>query len=274
DHRHYWLEPAEPASDGDSLLGTIVSTPGSDRLTAVARWTRRAQHWAVDGLVPNAALVEAAIRLGDQAGTPFLTELTIDAPVVLPPRGGRDLQVLVGEAGERRGRPIEVFSREADEPWTRHAHGTLAPAAAEVTDPATAGDATDVTVDGLRDADRYGIHPALLDAAVRTVVGDDVLPSRWTGVSLLATGATTVSVTPTGTGLRLTDPAGQPVLTVESVRGTPFAPEAGTVDALFRVDWTEIPLPTGAEADFLSYEATSVEGTLSALQAWLAGPAE
>uniref|UniRef100_UPI00117780AD type I polyketide synthase n=1 Tax=Amycolatopsis kentuckyensis TaxID=218823 RepID=UPI00117780AD len=275
DHRHYWLEPAEPASAGDALLGTIVSTPGSDRLTAVARWTRRTQPWAVDGLVPNAALVEAAIRLGDLAGTPFLAELTIDAPVVLPPRGGRDLQVLAGEPGGRSRRPIEIFSREADGPWTRHAHGTLAPpAAAEVTEPAAAGVATDVTVDGLRDADRYGIHPALLDAAVRTVVGDDLLPSAWTGVSLLASGATAVTVTPTATGLRLTDPAGQPVLTVDAVRGTPFAPEPGTTDALFRVDWTEIPLPTEAAADFVPYEATSAEATLAALQAWLADPAD
>uniref|UniRef100_UPI003F77846B 6-deoxyerythronolide-B synthase n=1 Tax=Amycolatopsis mediterranei TaxID=33910 RepID=UPI003F77846B len=274
EHRHYWLEPAEPASAGDPLLGTVVSTPGSDRLTAVAQWSRRAQPWAVDGLVPNAALVEAAIRLGDLAGTPVVGELVVDAPVVLPRRGSREVQLIVGEPGEQRRRPIEVFSREADEPWTRHAHGTLAPAAAAVPEPAAAGDATDVTVAGLRDADRYGIHPALLDAAVRTVVGDDLLPSVWTGVSLLASGATAVTVTPTATGLRLTDPAGQPVLTVESVRGTPFVAEQGTTDALFRVDWPEIPLPTAETADFLPYEATSAEATLSALQAWLADPAE
>ncbi|MEV5714349.1 type I polyketide synthase [Amycolatopsis mediterranei] len=274
EHRHYWLEPAEPASAGDPLLGTVVSTPGSARVTAVARWSRRAQPWAVDGLVPNAALVEAAIRLGDLAGTPVVGELVVDAPVVLPRRGSREVQLIVGEPGEQRRRPIEVFSREADEPWTRHAHGTLAPAAAEVTDPASAGDPTDVTVDGLRDADRYGIHPALLEAAVRTVVGDDLLPSAWTGVSLLASGATAVTVTPTATGLRLTDPAGQPVLTVESVRGTPFVAEQGTTDALFHVDWPEIPLPTAETADFLPYEATSAEATLSTLQAWLADPAE
>ncbi|KDN20688.1 type I polyketide synthase [Amycolatopsis rifamycinica] len=273
DHRHYWLEPAEPAADGDPLLGTIVSTPGSDRLTAVARWTRRTHPWAADGLVPNAALVEAAIRLGDLTGTPFLAELTVDTPVPLPRRGGRDVQLIAGEPGERGRRPIEVFSREADGPWTRHAHGTLAPAAAAVPEPAAAGDATDVTVDGLRDADRYGIHPALLDAAVRTVVGDGLLPSVWTGVSLLASGATAVTVTPTATGLRLTDPAGQPVLTVEAVRGTPFAPETGTTDALYRVDWTEIPLSAEA-VDFSTYEATSVEETLAALQAWLADPAD
>ncbi len=272
EHRHYWLEPAEPTSGGDPLLGTIVSTPGSDRLTAVAQWSRRAQPWAVDGQVPNAALVEAAIRLGDLAGTPVLGELVVDVPVVLPPRGGREVQLIAGEPGETRERPIEVFSREADEPWTRHAHGTLAPPAAAVTAPVAAGDATEVALDGLRDVDRYGIHPALLDAAVRTVLGDGLQPSGWTGVSLLASGATAVTVTPTATGLRLTDPAGQPVMTVEAVRGTPFAVEPGTTDALFRVGWTEIPLPAAEATDFLPYEATTAEATLAALQAWLADP--
>ncbi|MEV7091762.1 type I polyketide synthase [Amycolatopsis sp. NPDC051045] len=279
DRRHYWLEPAEPATAGHPLLGTVVSDPGSARLTAMATWSLRNLPWLADRLVPNAALVEAAIRLGDLAATPVLDELTVDAPVLLPPRGGRDVQLLVGEPGETRRRSIEIFSRAAgaslEDPWTRHAHGTLAPAAA-VTDRGTsAGDATEVTVAGLRDADRYGIHPALLDAAVRTVVGDGLLPSVWTGVTLLASGATTVTATPTATGLRLTDPAGQPVLTVEAVRGTPFAAEAGTTDALFRVEWTEIPLPAVEReptADVLRYEATSVEETLAELQAWLADP--
>nr|AWH12671.1 RmpA1 [Amycolatopsis sp.] len=274
DHRHYWLEQAEPASAGDPLLGTVVSTPGSGRLTAVARWTRRAHPWATDGLLPNAVLVEAAIRLGDLATTPFLADLTVDVPVVLPRRGGRDVQLIVGEPGEQGQRPIEVFSREADEPWTRHAHGTLAPVAAEAEGPAAAGDAIDVTVAGLRDADRYGIHPALLDAAVRTVVGDDLVPSVWTGVSLLAAGATTVTCTPTATGLRLADPTGQPVLTVESVRGTSSAAGPQTTDSLFRVEWPEIPLPAAGETGFVTYEATSAEETLAELQSFLAGPAD
>nr|AXL06378.1 polyketide synthase [uncultured bacterium] len=277
DHRHYWLEPAEPATAGDPLLGTVVSDPGSARLTAMATWSPRHFPWLDDRLVPNAVLVEAAIRLGDLVAAPVLAELTVDVPVTLPAGGGQDVQLLVGEPGETRQRSIEIFSRPAgaplEDPWTRHAHGTLAPAAT-VSEPVAAGDAIEVTVAGLRDADRYGIHPALLDAAVRTVVGDDLVPSGWTGVTLLAAGATTVTVTPTATGLRLTDPAGQPVLTVEAVRGTPFAAEAGTTDALFRVEWTEIPLPAAEATDFMPYEATSAEATLGALQAWLADPAE
>ncbi|WP_242608699.1 type I polyketide synthase [Actinomadura formosensis] len=330
DHRHYWLQPARPAADAASLgqaaadhplLGAVVSLPGSAGFTATSRWSPQSQPWLADHLVadavpvPNAALVEVAVRLGDLAATPVLDELTVEAPVVLPQRGGRDIQAVVGEPDDARRRSVEIYSRAADAPldapWTSHAHGTLAPAASQVTRPG-AGAATEVGLDGaaLRDADRYGMHPALLDAAVRTVVPGDMLPSVWTGVTLLASGATALRVRPgatseRGTGLALTDTAGRPVMTVDAVLGTPFSPEQAGIagasphDALFRVDWTELPLPaadraldivpvaTGADVaasaaaapDFLLYEAiagdprASVNAALALLQAWLAEPA-
>ncbi|MFB7700227.1 polyketide synthase dehydratase domain-containing protein, partial [Streptomyces sp. NPDC056099] len=80
--------------------------------------------------------------------------------------------------------------------------------------------------DGLR-TDDFGIHPALLDAALHAMVavqdgtgteGHVPLPFEWTGVELYATGATElrirIELDDTGTGLRLwaTDPTGQPLL--------------------------------------------------------------
>ncbi|WP_320065551.1 type I polyketide synthase [Micromonospora sp. RTGN7] len=330
DHQHYWLQPAQSATDAASLgqaavdhplLGAIVSLPNSAGFTATSRWSPQSQPWLVDHLVadavlvPNAALIEVAIRLGDLADTPTLDELTVEAPLVLPPRGSRDIQAIVGEPGETRRRSVEIYSRATeaplDAPWTRHAYGTLAPTASRATRP-DAGAATEVSLDGvaLRDADRYGMHPALLDAAVRTVLPAGTLASRWAGVTLLASGATALHVRPSatserGTGLTLTDATGRPVMTVDAVLGTPFSPEQAGItgalphDALFRVDWTALPLPpvdraldvvpvaTGedvtasAEAapDVLLYEAVagdpraSVSAALTLLQAWLAEPA-
>nr|AXL06580.1 polyketide synthase [uncultured bacterium] len=315
DHQHYWLQP-ESATDAASLgqaaadhplLGAVVSLPNSAGFVATSRWSLRSYPWLTDHLVPNAALVELAIRLGDLAATPVLDELTVDAPVTLPQRGSRSIQAVVGEPDDTRRRSVEIYSRAADAPldapWTHHARGTLAPVTTEAA-PSNAGPATEVALDGaaLRDAGRYGMHPALLDAAVRTVIPDGMLPSVWTGVSLLATGATALHVRPEGTGLRLTDVTGQPVMTVDAVLGTPFssAEQAGSPhDALFRVDWTELPLPTvdsgpdvvpvttaedvaavaAAAPDVLRYEAisgdprTSVNAALVVLQAWLAEPA-
>ncbi|MCG8915895.1 SDR family NAD(P)-dependent oxidoreductase [Actinokineospora sp. PR83] len=323
DHRHYWLQAAESGTDAASLgqaaadhplLGAVVGLPNSAGFLATARWSLRTHPWLADDPgsdavpVPNAALVEVAIRLGDLVATPTLAELTVDRPVVLPRRGGRAVQVVVGEPDRARRRSVEVHSRAADapvdEPWTRHAHGTLAPAPAWVAPPNT-GPTTEVALD-VRDADRYGLHPALLDAAVRTVVPDGMVPSTWTGVSLLASGATGLRVRPgatsaAGTGLELTDATGQPVMTVEAVLGTPFSPEqAGTTgDSLFHVDWVELPLPAvdrvpttvsvataedvtasaSGDWDVLRHDVTaadpraSVAAALAVLQTWLAEPA-
>ncbi|MFI8932325.1 type I polyketide synthase [Streptomyces sp. NPDC053474] len=336
DHQHYWLKPVAEATDAASLgqtagdhplLGAVVAMPDSGGLMATSRWSLRSQPWLGDHLVgdvavvPNAALVEVAVRLGDLLASPALDELTIDEPVVLPRRGSRGVQVVVGEPDEAGRRPVEVYSRAGDAPlaarWTRHARGTLSHGTTTEVTPSRTGPATEVALDGaaLREAGRYGMHPALLDAAVRTVVPDGMVASVWTGVTLLASGATTLHVragetSPDGTGLRLTDPAGQPVMTVTSVRGAAFTPEqAGGVDevahdALFRVDWAELTLPavdraldavTVADAEdvgacagpgtsvpeVLVYEAVratadprpAVNAALAVLQAWLAEPA-
>ncbi|HEY0700664.1 MAG TPA: acyltransferase domain-containing protein, partial [Micromonospora sp.] len=75
----------------------------------------------------------------------------------------------------------------------------------------------------------YGLHPALLDAALQAmgfgafVEGDaQVLPFAWSGVSLLATGAPALRVRITSAGpaaiaLEAADLAGQPVATIGSL---------------------------------------------------------
>ncbi|PSK96705.1 phosphopantetheine binding protein, partial [Murinocardiopsis flavida] len=117
------------------------------------------------------------------------------------------------------------------------------------------------------DADAYGIHPALLDAAQHALVaqpgtGEGAsaeplrLPFSYSGVTLHATGATDlrVRVSPTGAGtvsLHATDPAGAPVLTVASLTlraaaGDHLASAARPgKDDLFTIEWAELPAPAG-----------------------------
>ncbi|WP_250847802.1 type I polyketide synthase [Streptomyces hygroscopicus] len=115
-------------------------------------------------------------------------------------------------------------------------------------------------------AARFGVHPALLDAALHAVglgVVDDTteavrLPFAWRGVSLHAAGATAlrVSVAPaSGTdavSLTLTDPTGRPVASVESLVMRPVDTDRlrsalrgrGRLhDALFRVAWEPAARP-------------------------------
>ena len=112
-------------------------------------------------------------------------------------------------------------------------------------------------------ADGFGLHPAVLDAALHPIgltglVGDEaMLPFAWSGVRLHATGATTLRVrlTPAGDGgiaVAVFDTAGQPVLTATSLVLRPVTTDqlgAGVPDAaqsLFAVEW--VPLPD-AEPD-------------------------
>ncbi|MET8681536.1 type I polyketide synthase [Streptomyces sp. NPDC004647] len=102
------------------------------------------------------------------------------------------------------------------------------------------------------EADRYGIHPALLDAVSHADLLDDadstVLPFVWTGVTLHAAGPAELRVQlrrlpgSETTELRLADVAGRPVATVESLVSRAAAPN-GTGGALLRIGWLTGPQP-------------------------------
>ncbi|MEU1787502.1 SDR family NAD(P)-dependent oxidoreductase [Streptomyces sparsogenes] len=133
------------------------------------------------------------------------------------------------------------------------------------------------------DTDGFGVHPALLDAALHPLFllgrsGQDQvwLPFSWGDVTLHAVGARTVRVrlSPHGErldqGVRLTvvDPAGAPVLTAASVAMRPVRPDEMSaartrrVDGLYRVEWTALPQATGGSAapDTLTDDAWAVLG--------------
>ncbi|MFF5103464.1 SDR family NAD(P)-dependent oxidoreductase [Streptomyces sp. NPDC000134] len=110
-----------------------------------------------------------------------------------------------------------------------------------------------VLPDGV-DADGFGLHPALLDAALHAagLTGDDGtgrLPAAWSGVRLHASGATVLRVrlAPTGpdeVSLVVADGAGAPVATVDSLALRPVSPDRFTGDdhanALFGIDWVPV----------------------------------
>ncbi|WP_405792566.1 SDR family NAD(P)-dependent oxidoreductase [Streptomyces sp. NBC_01506] len=96
------------------------------------------------------------------------------------------------------------------------------------------------------DVSGFGVHPALLDASlhVTAVAGmAAAVPFSWTGVTVHATGATTVRVRMSRTAedtvsAELTDPAGNPVASVESlVLRAPAAQSGSPRDGLWGVEW-------------------------------------
>ncbi|MET8055027.1 polyketide synthase dehydratase domain-containing protein, partial [Streptosporangium sp. NPDC005286] len=125
------------------------------------------------------------------------------------------------------------------------------------------------------DAGSFGVHPALLDAALHAVafVGLDAaggtrLPFSWREVSLHAGGAAMLRVRLVRAGddsvtLTAVDAAGEPVLSARSLVLRPFSPDqlvgggrGVERDSLFGLDWTALAEVPGAETGASVVELT------------------
>ena len=110
-------------------------------------------------------------------------------------------------------------------------------------------------------APRFGLHPALLDAALHALTvdalasdGDVSLPFSFTGATLRATGASSLRVRLTRAEangpvhIQLADAAGEPLGDIEAFVARPLAKERleREQDALFRVEWVPVPKPEPA----------------------------
>ncbi|MGH3379218.1 MAG: SDR family NAD(P)-dependent oxidoreductase, partial [Actinoallomurus sp.] len=109
------------------------------------------------------------------------------------------------------------------------------------------------------EAVRFGLHPALLDAALQTAglgrsedSARTVAPFSWRGVSLHAAGATALRVKlspagPDAIAVEVADDSGEPVASIDSLVVRPvtagnLAPATRAArDWLFRLDWTAVP---------------------------------
>ncbi|MER6401904.1 type I polyketide synthase, partial [Kitasatospora sp. NPDC001603] len=174
--QRYWLtatagsraEDLGLESAGHPLLGAAVTLPSSGGVVLTGRLSLAGQPWLADHVVagqvvvPGAALVEMAVRAGDEAGCTRVEELLIEASLVLPPQGGARVQVTVDEADESGRRVVALYAQAEEaaqeEEWTRHAAGVLAPAdtSAEVH-----GDLAQWPPAGAEAVDLEGFYPGL-----------------------------------------------------------------------------------------------------------------
>ncbi|MEU4087789.1 type I polyketide synthase [Streptomyces aureus] len=143
-------------------------------------------------------------------------------------------------------------------------------------------------------AGAFGLHPALLDAAVQVAFLADLgaapgaLPFAWEGVSLAATGAAVLRVrlTTTGPGVSITaaDVLGDPVAAVESLtlRAAAAPVAAHAYDSLFALEWTPLPDAAAIEpaavtefapatGDIAAATHAAAAKALEAVQEWLSG---
>ena len=274
--KRYWLDA--PHDDV-----TAVELAGGDGLLLTKKVSLRSHPWLADHavlgavLLPGTALLELAFQTGDR-----IAELTLHAPIVLPPTGEIELQLRVDDQ-----RALTIHSRDGSE-WVRNASGVLSsgePAIFQLTEWPPEAVALDVSdhyerlanaglrygpaFRGLRAAWRRGDEvfaevalppqdahlPALLDAALHAIglgpLGDSglaQLPFAWQDVALHATGASTIRVriAPAGPGavaLQIADGTGLPVASIGSLT---LRPPTAKHDSMFRVDW--VPVQAGPPA--------------------------
>ncbi|MFD4974449.1 SDR family NAD(P)-dependent oxidoreductase, partial [Streptomyces sp. NPDC058424] len=320
-HRPFWPAAKRDATDVNSvgisaaahpLLNAIVELAEGDDLVFTGRLSLHSHPWLADHavhgtvLLPGTALLEMAVRAGDEVGCDHVEELTLAAPLVLSAQGAVRTQVRVGVADAAGRRTVTVHSRpeqSTDAPWTQHATGVLAtglPTAATPFDatvwPPVNTEPVDLTgfyeareaegfaygpaFQGLRaawrrgdevfaeialpdgtqkEAESFGLHPALLDAGLHAAwlaapAGDGTtgsVPFSWNGISLFASGASSVRVrlgrdTDGTLTLAVADTTGAPVaavraLTMRAVSAEALGSAAALVrDSLFRLDWTPV----------------------------------
>ncbi|MFG2880524.1 SDR family NAD(P)-dependent oxidoreductase, partial [Streptomyces sp. NPDC048337] len=196
-HEHFWLTAEAATGDvtsagldaaGHPLLGAALALADGEGLILTGRLSLQTHGWLKDHtvfdtvLLPGTAFVELATQAGDRVGCDTIEELTLSAPLILPERGGIQLQLTVAEPDASGRRELGIFSRPdgEDQPWTRNATATLAvadrTAAAGLTAWPPAG-ATEVDLDGVYDRlaeQGFGYGPLFQGLRRLWQQGDDV----------------------------------------------------------------------------------------------------
>ncbi|MFI0939901.1 SDR family NAD(P)-dependent oxidoreductase [Streptomyces sp. NPDC021020] len=330
--QRYWQDQEQPSGDAlgkaglrageHPMLGAAIDAADNGAVVLSGRLSPQTHGWLADHavedqvLLPGTAFVELALRAAAETGCSGVTELTLEAPMAIPPEGAVQVQVVAAAADDAGSRRVAVYSRPEDASldgaWTSHAAGELSgpplaadaaglavwpPAGAEplpteglYEDYAARGYAYGEAFRGIRrawrrgdevfaevglgaaqrgEAGRYGVHPALLDAAMQAagiLMAEEGGPARlWLPflfgeVALAAPGLTDLRVRvrrlgPERIALSAADLDGRPVvsvgeLVVRAVTAEQLrASDTGSLrDALFRVDWTPVPAPAAPPA--------------------------
>ncbi|MGW6839415.1 type I polyketide synthase [Streptomyces sp. NPDC054958] len=285
-HRRYWLDA--PTGGADALAGAGLAGTGHPLLTAAAPLPQTGGFLFSGALprgtaartLPAGEVLDLVLWAGDRLGNDRIAGLDLSTAVARP---GAPLQLAVAGPDEDGNRAFTLHTGPADgtqEQWDRLATGVLGGATArtepdpEQWPPADAEpDALDavwrregelfaelvLTDEEAADADRFGLHPALLAALTALVTELAGEPVHFDGVSRYATGATELRARLTRTGteavsVRLTDPEGEPVLTVDRItvregsaaKATPAG--APDTDSLYRLTWTPAPQADAGQA--------------------------
>ncbi|MDN0195763.1 type I polyketide synthase [Streptomyces sp. S.PNR 29] len=309
--RRYWLDA--PTGGAEALAGAGLAGTGHPLLTASVTLPGTGES-LFSGSLPGASderplsggeILDLVLWAGGSLGCHRIAELEVAGPVPSAPQAPLQLVVAAPDEDGNRGftlhlGPVDGPQGAADAPWTRIAHGVLGDAS---TRPQPESGTTAWPPDGAEpvgadlvwrredelfaelalaegdaaDADRFGVHPALLAEVTELIAELAGQPVHFTGVTRYATGATELRVhlslsAPDAVTALLTDADGEPVLSVDRVQvragdaAVRPAPDAAP-DALYRLTWTPVDAVALAPDPGWAVVGTAADGLVKALAA-------
>jgi polyketide synthase 12 len=286
---HSPAQAGQQASDHPLLTARVDLADGGTVYTGLI--DRAAQPWVAEHtvsgvpLLPGAALLDLVWHVAEDTGMGSVRELALHAPVPVPEEPAR-LRVTVAE-------DVLIHTQGPDDEWVHHATATLDAATSEPeclaewpppgAEAVPVGDLYETLAGGgleygpafraVRAAwrqgdrtwaevvlpgepERFGLHPALLDAALHPLAlhttGDPVMPFAFTGATLHARDATVLRVRLTARGpealtVEVFDTAGAPVASIDELRLRAVPPIRTARTELFRLDWRPVEAEPAAD---------------------------
>jgi acyl transferase domain-containing protein/acyl carrier protein len=274
---------------GHPVLAAAVALPDREGVVLTGRVSVAAQPWLADHVVlgrilfPGAGFVELATRAAAAVDRDTVAELILREPLVVAEHETVTVRVVADDEH------VRIHSKGADGEWVLHAEGRLASAATPAPERLTWPllDAESVALEGFypdlgelgldygpsfqcltaawrrgdeifaelghsQEPDRFGVHPAVLDAALHAAMldgtgGEVLLPFSWSGIRVHQPGSAVSRVrlvrNGTSVSVELFDAAGLPVLSVEAMAARP----AGRARPLLGLTWQQVPAPASGE---------------------------
>ncbi|MEO3808934.1 SDR family NAD(P)-dependent oxidoreductase [Sphaerisporangium sp. B11E5] len=291
--RRHWLDAGTGDAlglrpTGHPLTGGAVSLADGDGLLLTGRLSTATHPWLADHTIlgttvlPGTAFVELAIHAGDQAGCPYLSELILESPLVLPAGATVRVQVTVG--GDDSGRrTFAVHSRLGEDEWTRHATGILTSHPSDISEMSHKSGPDTVGAAGAHDAqggpgaagtsDTAGTPTGTAgtpDAASTLSAGVTTDTASGPSVTTTATISTDVT-TSTGATISAGDSAGMGGITVWPPSGGVAVEVEGFYERLVGLGYTYGPEFQGVTGVWREGDDRYVEVTLGAEQREAAG---
>jgi acyl transferase domain-containing protein len=277
--QRYWLgrnpEESDPRAIGQApvlhpLLGAEIESPNDGSITTTGRLSLRSHPWLGDlivggvALFPGTGYIELGLHALSRTDATQISEMTLQAPMIIPEKGGVGLQMTITGLADDGTREMAIYSRpestghQRSSEWTCHATGRLGYEPVPVPEPLPDWPPSDTTALPPEDAyDLLAYFNGDFGSSYRT------LDAAW------RTGSTTYAELSLGEAQRgsAVDFCVHPVLLHGAfhslMAGGDVGDLKGTVNSILTFSWSDISLYARGSADLRTRVHMSPDAKLS-----------